>query len=181
MLQTVALHDHLPAGLAADASGAIWMADSAHTAMRFSGGQLMTFDLGGNLNNVAVDSSGDAWFAGGNTAVATALAALGAVVTSARVPGDQSGGFPWGLAIDAAAHVWASNTDLDGPVAEVDASGSLVGNSSDQAFTGALTGLVIDHAGNVWVGNLAGDSLVEIVKAAHGPQYFPFAGPVFPL
>jgi DNA-binding beta-propeller fold protein YncE len=92
-----------------------------------------------------------------------------------------SGGFPWGMAIDHAGHAWVTNTDLDGPVAEVDATGKLVGNYSDKSFTGALTGIAIDASGNVWVGNFAGNSLIEIVGAAHGPQSFPFSGPVYPL
>jgi DNA-binding beta-propeller fold protein YncE len=92
-----------------------------------------------------------------------------------------SGGFPWGLAIDHAGHVWITNTDLDGPVAEIDAAGKLVGNYNDNSFTGALTGIAIDASGNVWVGNFAGNSLVEIVGAAQGPQSFPFSGPVYPL
>jgi DNA-binding beta-propeller fold protein YncE len=97
------------------------------------------------------------------------------------VPGGESNGFPWGLAIDSAGHIWISNTDLQGPVAEIDATGKLVGNYNDSSFTGALSGIAIDPAGNVWVGNFSGNSLVEIVGAAHGPQSFPFAGPVYPL
>jgi len=183
VIQTVALADQLPSGIAVDAAGAVWLATATNKLLKVSGGAVTgTYDLGAPVNNIAVDSTGNVWVAGGNNAIATqVVAASGALGKIAAIPGGESGGFPWGLAIDNAGHVWISNTDLDGPVAEIDpASGHLVGNYNDVAFSSALGGLVIDAQGNVWVANLA-STLVEIVGAAKGPQAFPFAGPVFPL
>src|SRR5439155_25221352 len=102
------------------------------------------------LNDVSVDGAGQLWVAGGNMNIAPLVATDGTIAKNTAVPGGQSGGFPWGLAIDHSGHVWVSNTDLDGPVAELDATGALVGNYNDNSFTGALTGLVIDAQGNVW-------------------------------
>jgi streptogramin lyase len=181
VIQTIALHNDLPNGIAVDAAGTVWLA-AGTKVLKVSGGAVSaTTDLMGSLNNLAVDSSGSVWVAGGNNAIATAVGSAGAVAKTSPVPGGESGGFPWGVAIDSAGHVWITNTDLQGPVAEIDATGKLVGNYSNDAFTGALGGVVIDPSGNVWVSNYSGKSLVEIVGAAHGPQSFPFTGPVFPL
>jgi sugar lactone lactonase YvrE len=181
VVQTIALHNDLPSGLALDAAGNAWLSAGTKVLKVLGGAVVATTDLMGSLNNLAVDLSGNVWVAGGNNAIATAVGSTGTVVKTSPVPGGASGGFPWGLAIDHAAHVWITNTDLDGPVAEIDAAGKLVGNYSDASFTGALTGIAIDGSGNVWVGNYSGKSLVKIVGAAQGPQSFPFSGPLYPL
>ncbi len=40
--------------------------------------------------------------------------------------------------------------------------------------------LAVDSSGNVWVANHASGNVTEFIKAAKGPEYFPYSGPQWP-
>jgi len=57
VIQTVALYNDLPSGLALDAAGNVWLAASTKVLKVSGGAVAATTDLMGSLNNLAVDSS----------------------------------------------------------------------------------------------------------------------------
>jgi streptogramin lyase len=118
-----------PKGIAADASGNVWVANSgANSVTKFDALGITTTDATGYLSGnsgytvgslsapvaLAIDTSGNAWVANGNNTV-TEIAAGGS-------PGTLfSGGSlssPSGVAIDASSNVWVANSG-NGSITEI--------------------------------------------------------------
>ena len=161
-------------GIAVDASGNIWIANynnNAITKLNASGGTIGTYPVGSNPFGMAIDASGDAWVTiqGGNAV--TVLTPTGGTIGTYPV-----GASPCGIAIDASGNIWVANSG-DNTVSELSADGTTVGT-----YSVGLTpmGIAIDQAGNVWVTDSGTDTVTELLGLSKGPEYWPYAGPVFP-
>ncbi len=146
-----------PMGIAIDASGHIWVANSGDGTveeLNSSGGVIGTFG-GGNITGagyIAIDASGNVWVTGNGTAITELLKSSG-YATSATFNMTTAGS--GGIAIDASGNVWATNT-YSGTMTnlyEFLAPNYTSSNTFSTGFGGGVTtGLAIDASGNVWVG-----------------------------
>jgi len=168
------LGSSLPAGIAVDASGNIWTANSfSQDVSKFSSlGALLSPSTGFPLSSnsitpvrIAIDSSGNAWVVSGG------FEAEGYGVFKLSPSGDPlsgDGGFvggglgePSAIAIDGADNVWVANGNYDSgypqsSITEFSNSGTPL--SPDHfGFTGGgistAASIAIDNSGNIWIGN----------------------------
>ena len=84
---------------------------------------------------------------------------------------------PNAIAVDSSGNVWVANANSNN-VTELNSSGKTVGRY--YAVWGNPEGIAIDSSGNVWVANSGSRNVTELIKAAKGPQYFPYSGPRWP-
>jgi streptogramin lyase len=149
-----------PLAVAADSTGAIWVADygSSSATLLANSGSAISGGSGYGASAlpftpaVALDGSHNAWFAvQGGAARVTSLGA----VTSFSCCND-----PTGIAIDLSGNVWIG--DYGAPaIVELTSSGTLAHRESLGDNAGPQ-GMAIDGAGNVWAGNYYGDSVIEL-------------------
>jgi hypothetical protein len=106
----------VPAGIALDASGNVWVADfvASDVAKLSAGGKVLGMTTAGGVHtpmNIAVDGSGNVWTANyrANTVSETNGATLQAVSPAAGYGLDASLYGPFGLGFDASGNVWISN------------------------------------------------------------------------
>jgi hypothetical protein len=107
---------NVPAGIALDASGNVWVADyeASKVVKLSSGGTIMGKTALGGVNtpvDVAVDGSGNVWTANyrANTVSELSGATLQAVSPAAGFGLDASLYGPFGLGVDSSGDVWISN------------------------------------------------------------------------
>jgi streptogramin lyase len=107
---------NVPAGIALDASGNVWVADyeASKVVKLGSGGTIMGKTASGGVNTpvgIAVDGSGNVWTANYRTNTVSELsgATLQAVSPAAGYGLDASLYGPFGLGVDASGNVWISN------------------------------------------------------------------------
>jgi streptogramin lyase len=156
-----------PAGIAIDAVGNVWVANSiggptgfgSVTELTPSGGLAGNFAPSGanfsSLSGVAIDSLGNAWVTNSNinNSSVTALTSSGGLVGNFSL-GDGAAGSD-GLAIDANDNVWVANGGTSN-VTELTSGGGLVGTFAPSGGNiEAPHYLAIDATGNVWVANTA--------------------------
>lgn len=158
-----------PAGIAADASGNVWIANSGGSSITglSNSGARLTGDAGESAGGTIFGAQGIAVDRGGNVWVADSL--LSTVVRLAVSSGTVTGhttfdiGFdgPVGIAVDSQSHVWVANyggssvTVLDG------ASGNLLYGSPLSAGNTlqAPIGVALDTAGNAWITDNAANNV----------------------
>jgi hypothetical protein len=106
----------VPAGIALDASGNVWLADfvASDVVKLASGGKILGATAGGGVHtpmNIAVDGGGNVWTANyrANTLSEIAGATLQAVSPAAGFGLDAGLYGPFGLGFDASGNVWISN------------------------------------------------------------------------
>ena len=149
-----------PLGIALDASGHIWVANSGDGTveeMDSSGSVIGTFG-GGNITGagyIAIDASGNVWVTGTGTSITELLKSSGYATSAAFNMATPSMTGPGGIAIDASGNVWVTNT-YTGTMTnlyEFLAPNYTSSNTFSAGFGGGVaTGLAIDAASNVWVG-----------------------------
>jgi streptogramin lyase len=168
------LGSSLPAGIAVDASGNIWTANSfSQDVSKFSSlGALLSPSTGFPLSSnsitpvrIAIDSNGNAWVVCGG------FEARGYGVFKLSPSGDPlsgDGGFvggglgePSAIAIDGADNVWVANGNYDSgyppsSITEFSNSGTPL-SPTGVGFTGGgistAASIAIDNSGNIWIGN----------------------------
>jgi len=136
-----------PIGIAIDASGNAWVANSGGnnvTELSSSGTTLGTFSVGSTPSYLAIDASGNIWVTNNGGSTVTELSSSGATLGTFSV-----GANPFGIAIDASGNVWVANRSSF-TVTELSSSGTTLGTFSagNQPF-----GIAIDASGNAWVAN----------------------------
>ncbi len=149
-----------PLGIAIDASGHIWVANSGDGTveeMDSSGSVIGTFG-GGNITGagyIAIDASGNVWVTGTGTSITELLKSSGYATSAAFNMATPSMTGPGGIAIDASGNVWVTNT-YTGTMTNLYEFLSPNYTSSTTFSTGfgggVATGLAIDASSNVWVG-----------------------------
>ena len=150
---TVGTH---PVGIATDASGNIWVANSGGNTveeLNKSGSVTGTFNINGP-GYIAIDSSGNVWVTGNGTAITELLKSSGYVTSATFNMTTPDMGGPASIAIDSSGNVWAANT-YSGSTTLYE---FLAPNyTSSKTFSagfggGIMTGVAIDASGNVWAG-----------------------------
>jgi len=123
-----------PQGVAVDAAGNIYVADTANNVVRKIG-------TNGNITNFAGNASAGS---GGD----------GSAATAAQLNGPQ------GLAVDSAANVFIADT-LNNKIRKVAASGTISTFGSSGSFNEPV-GVAVDAAGNVYVAEFGGNRVRKI-------------------
>ncbi|MDA8174599.1 MAG: Ig-like domain-containing protein, partial [Nitrospiraceae bacterium] len=149
-----------PVGIAIDASGNIWVANSGDGTveeLNSSGSVIGTFTS--NISGpgyIAIDASGNVWVTGNNTFITELLKSSGYTTSSTfnMAAPDMAG--PARIAIDASGNVWTANT-YSGSTSlyEFLAPNYTTSNTFSAGIPGGgiMTGLAIDGYGNVWSGS----------------------------
>jgi hypothetical protein len=150
-------------------AGALPVSARTHSGGGSSPSSCVTIAVGNYPVTLAIDSSGNVWVV--NSDNVTELNSSGKTVGTYA-----AGATPGAIAIDLSGNVWVTN-DLSNSVTELNSSGKTVGTYAVGPNPGAIA---IDSSGNVWVANNGGDSVTELIKAAKGPEYFPYSGPRWP-
>jgi streptogramin lyase len=125
-------------------------------ALRFNGGGIL------NPTAIAMDASGNAWVANGNSSVSK-FSPTGTALSPDS--GFTGGGLssPRGIAIDQKGHIWVVNSG-NSSVTELSTTGSAL--SPDTGFTGgglsSPYAIAIDQRGNVWAPNFKSNSVSEL-------------------
>jgi streptogramin lyase len=149
---------YYPLALAADSTGAIWIADYGDNSATLLAGDGSAISSSGYAASalpftsaVALDGSRNAWFAAAEEAVQVTPAGAASSFTCCS--------YAEGIAIDLAGNVWIADYGAQA-IVELPSSGSAqrVGLGDNAG----PKGIAIDGAGNVWAGNYRGDSFVEV-------------------
>ena len=154
---------YYPIAVAADATGAIWIADHGDSAATLLNGDGSAVSGSSGyaaalpfVSAVAIDAAHNAWFAvqGGVARVTPA----GVVANYSCCSG------PAGIAVDPSGNIWVADYTASA-VVELASTGAVAkrtviggGNSGPQA-------IAVDGAGGVWVANYYGDSLLQLSEA----------------
>ena len=180
----------IPAGLAFDGNGNLWVASLGNNAVvEFSASELtasgspapaVVDTTSSEPFGLAFDGSGNLWVVAAGALVEytpSQLTASGTPTPAVSIGDDGSSSLnsPLGMAIDAAGNIWVANGN-SGPFSVVKFSASQLTASGTPVPAVILTasgssvdepaGLAIDASGNLWVSNLAGASpLVEFASS----------------
>jgi streptogramin lyase len=149
---------YYPLALAADSTGAIWIADYGDNSATLLAGDGSAISSSGYAASalpftsaVALDGSRNAWFAAAEEAVQVTPAGAASSFTCCS--------YAEGIAIDLAGNVWIADYGAQA-IVELPSSGSAqrvaLGDNAGPK------GIAVDGAGNVWAGNYRGDSFVEV-------------------
>ncbi len=157
-----------PAGVAVDASGNVFVADvatSAVTEILAAGGYTTVNTLGSgfaNPSSVAVDGAGNVFVAdANNNAVKEILAAGGYTTVNTLGSGFNT---PQGVAVDGAGNVFVADT-WNNAVKEILAAGGYTTVLTLGSGFGGPDSVAVDGAGNVFVGDTANNAVKEILAA----------------
>ncbi len=166
-----------PRGVAADGSGNVYISDSRRIRKVDSSGVISTVAVRGGAG-VAVDRSGDVYFAHALADRDEAVSKVGPSGNVSRVAGGGSGGdgalatssylwFTWGVAVDGSDNVYIAEYDLS-RIRKVDASGIIStfagwsgtgfmegfsgdGGSATSSLLSSARGVAVDGSGNVYI------------------------------
>lgn len=180
---------HCPNGVAVDALGNVYVADSGnHTIRKITPAGMVTTLAGTagtsgsadgtgsgasfqNPMGIAVDAAGDVYVADSQNATIRRVTASGVVTTLAGRSGqygttDGSGAdarfeLPWGLAVDREDNVFVSDW-RSGKIRKVTPAG-LVTTLASQFLTPA--GIAVDASGNIYVADTMSDTIRKITPA----------------
>jgi RHS repeat-associated protein len=164
-----------PQGIAADAEGHIWVADSGNNRVQEfkpSGEFIRKFGTEGSGNGqfkaptgIAIDAEGNAWVADTGNDRVQKLSGSGTYLSQFGTPGPNPGQFdaPRGVALDSKGNVWVADTN-NNRVQESTATEflrQLGGESSGPGHLAAPAGVATDSEGNAWVADTAHNRIQE--------------------
>ena len=152
---------YFPLAVAADSTGAIWVADYGSSAATLladdgsavSGGSGYGASALSFTTAVAVDASHNGWFAVQGGAVRVSPAGVVSTFSCCTEPA--------GIAIDLAGNVWIADYSASA-VVELSSTGSVTNRVTLLGGNAGPQGVAIDGAGDVWASNYRGNSLVEL-------------------
>jgi len=175
-----------PDGVAVDASGNVYVADSANKLVRriAAGGVVTTFatevtsgvgagTLFGVLGGIAVDAAGNNLYVTDYSSGAVYEITQGGVVTIFLAVGTLTN--PYGLAVDASGNVYVADAG-NGQIRKITSGGTvstLAGTGGTFAFP---VGVAVDSAGNVYVTDRSAD---VVRKVSSGGAVTTYAGLAF--
>jgi hypothetical protein len=169
-----------PRGIAVDASGDLWVANTYGTNNSNSSvvelsstGTVLSGTNGftsGGINlpvGIAIDHSGNAWITNYTGNSITELSSTGTVLSNAGAGPYSGGGIagPWTIAIDGPGNVWVTSPTSPAVVTKLSSSGAFLSGTSGYNAGGTLSGflgIALDGSGNAWIANGSGDNVVEL-------------------
>ena len=159
-----------PEGLAVDAAGNVYVADTFHSAVKqilAYGGYRTVNTLGSGFNappGVAIDAAGNIYVAdAGNNAVEQILAA-GGYTTINTLGGIFVFNGPFGVAVDSAGNVFVADTG-NSAVEEILAEGGYTTVKVIGSGFSYPTGVAVDAADNVYVADNANNAVKQVLAA----------------
>ncbi len=159
-----------PEGIAVDATGNVYVADTFHSAVKqiqAYGGYRTVTALGSGFDappGVAVDSAGNVYVAdAGNNAVEQILAA-GGYTTVNTLGGTFNFNGPFGVAVDSAGNVFVADTGNSAVEEILAAGGYTVVKTIGSGFS-YPTGVAVDAADNVYVADNANNAVKQVLAA----------------
>ncbi len=152
---------YYPLAVAADSTGAIWVADYgsssatllANDGTAVSGGSGYGPSALAFTSAVAIDGSHNAWFAVQGGAVR--------VTPSGVVDSFPCCDGPAGIAVDQSGNVWVADYNASA-VVELTSTGSVAHRAILAGGNAGPQGIAVDGAGNIWAANYYGNSLAEL-------------------
>jgi streptogramin lyase len=163
-------------GIAVDGSNNVWVTGSVSAngpldtvKLSSAGAVLATVDDGpefvSGASVIAIDSAGDAWFAGQGNVIE--LSNAGAVLSGSSgytIPGI---GATNTVAIDGAGNVWVTNAGGT-QVGEISSAGTTLSGTQGYAGGGmsSPSGIAVDGSGNLWTANGGNNSVTELIGVA---------------
>jgi DNA-binding beta-propeller fold protein YncE len=156
-----------PSGVATDASGNVYVADSGNNGVEellaLGGYTTSVWHTGFNKpTGVAVDGAGNVFVAdSGNNAVKEILVASGSAPYRTLTGNFNS---PWAVAVDASGNVFVADSGNNAVKEILAASGYTTVNTLGSGFN-LPKGIAVDGAGNVFVGDSGNNAVKEILAA----------------
>jgi streptogramin lyase len=162
-----------PVGIAIDAAGAAWIANSAGTSITNLSAQQTPISgtagfTNGNLlgpQGIAIDTIGNAWIANSYGSSVVELSPTGNLLSPTG--GYTLGGItsPFAIAIDPSNNIWVANYG-NGTVSGLSTSGSVAAIAGSPFNAGGSlvmpSGIAIDSASNVWISSTGSNSVSKI-------------------
>jgi streptogramin lyase len=164
-----------PEGVAVDANGHVFVADTYNNAVKelLPPGYTTANPIGStsNLpNSIAVDTSGDVWFIDIQNGVRKILAPDYTTVTQSGIGTNQAKG----VAVDASGNVFVADTGNHRVIEALAAGGYTTVNELGSGFS-SPTGVAVDANGNVFVVDWLKSMVYEILKAGGYTTVVPIA------
>jgi sugar lactone lactonase YvrE len=155
-----------PYGIAVDASGNAWVANSSGSSVveLTPSGTASTFSPTGLIGpkGIAIDRSNNVWVAGAASNNVFKLSSAGATLGTYTVGGLNG---PVAIAMDSGGNAWIANL-TGNSVTELSSAGAATQTSLTAGGTLSLpTGIALDSAGNVYVANNGGGNVVKLTHA----------------
>jgi sugar lactone lactonase YvrE len=155
-----------PSGVAVDASGNVFIADSGKTAVTealAAGGYTTVNTLGSGFSQpagVAIDGSGNLFIADSGNSAVKEIAAVGGYTTVTTLGSGFSQ--PAGIALDGGGNVFVADAG-NNAVYEILAAGSYTTINTLGSGFHSPTGVAVDASGNVFVADSGNNSVKEIL------------------
>jgi sugar lactone lactonase YvrE len=169
-----------PTALAIDPAGTVWVANSGTSTLQHlsnAGATLGTATDNETLApfSVALDGSGNLWFAGSVPGAAAIQGSVGEIASASTAAAPiLSAATPFSVAASGK-DVWASNNATSGGLLLYRAgSASAISPAAGFGSLNAPAGLAVDGSGNVWTTN-SGDNTVSIFLGITTPATTPLA------
>lgn len=169
------------AAVALDANQNAWLAGQGQVVRIAPDGTYSRFACCRGPSGIAIDQTGSVWIADYNASSVVRMLSNGTVAQTTQGTGGIV--YPNGIAIDGAGSVWTSNYQGDS-ISELTGSNTAAPGTAISPSNGFATdanlhspfGIAIDASGNLWVSNLYGNTLTQILGAA-APIKTPLLGP----
>ncbi len=175
-----------PAALAVDGSHNVWVSnqeDVTVTKVSPNGQTFTNFSCCNGSSGLAIDQQGNVWISNYYGNSVSLISSTGTVLANGTFTANGTLSSPQATAIDGAGNVWIGNFHADYLTELTGASSTTPGQplspaagwAPDSKLFGAYA-IAIDQSGNLWVSDLYGASVTEIVGLAV-PVKTPLLGP----
>ena len=168
-----------PRALAVDSVGNIWVADKGYGQIQkingITGRVMATAYLAKDSHpfSLAIGKSGNVWVANHASGTVQKIDAKSLkIIFTVKLSFGNIPAHPKCIISDGSGNIWSADKG-DGKIVEINRINGKIVKSLDVSGFDRPNVLAVDKNGNIWVPNIPGASLIEIVSAAKGPEYFP--------